>query len=73
MPKIFAQHEIQDKLNELPSNNDAILAYVNSTDPNNLPTSVLRKLADLMKQRRIQVYENQDINIQVNKKVYKLK
>ena len=44
-------------MNELPSGNDAILAYVNHTDPSMLPTVVLRKLAELMKQRRENVYE----------------
>jgi hypothetical protein len=57
----------------LPSANEAILAYANNTDPGSLPTVVLRKLAELMKKRRIEIYEQQDVNIKVNRKIYKLK
>lgn len=54
---MFGQGEIEEKLSSLPSNNEAILAFANNTDPESLPTAVLRKLADLMKQRRIEIYE----------------
>jgi beta-galactosidase GanA len=56
----------------MPLSNDGILLYSKEEDPENMPTAVLKKLAELMRKRRVEVYETNDVNIKVNKRMFKM-
>lgn len=71
-PKIFEFSVIKEKLETMPRSNEEVIKYANDEDPSNLPTAVLIKLAELMRHRRIEMYEANDINDKVNKRISKL-
>jgi len=48
-PKAFEFQEIQDGLSSLPKTNEEVLAYTQKHNPDDLPTAVLLKLAELMR------------------------
>ena len=73
VPKAYDFNEIQSRLGSLPESNAGILEYSKGHDPNELPTAVLIKLADLMKQRRVDIYEHNDVNLTINKKIFSMK
>ena len=68
-PKIFEFSVIKEKLETMPRSNEEVIKYANDEDPSNLPTAVLIKLAELMRHRRIEMYEANDINDKVNKRI----
>lgn len=61
-PKVFPFTDIQDKIKDLPLSNEGILSYAKDHNPEDLPTAVLIKLAELMRNRRVDLYEHNDIN-----------
>lgn len=71
-PKIFEFDVIKERLETMPISNEDVIKYANDEDPTNLPTAVLIKLAELMRHRRIEMYEVKDINDKVNKRISKL-
>ena len=65
-PKAFEFQQIQEGLGSLPKTNEEVLAYTKTHNPDDLPTAVLLKLADLMRRRRMDVYEGNELNRSVN-------
>jgi hypothetical protein len=50
-----------------------LLHYTREHEPDELPTAVLIKLAELLKNRRVELYEKNDINIKINQRVFNMK
>ncbi|CDW73279.1 UNKNOWN [Stylonychia lemnae] len=54
----FTKAQINEELEKLPEKSDDVLDYIANTDPHHYPTQVLMQLAKQMRERRQNIYEN---------------